>query len=43
LKMIPMESSWINVAPLPGMPAVGVYDPTAHHGVPHVMLLSKTM
>jgi hypothetical protein len=21
---------------------VGVYDPTAHHGVPHMMLLSRT-
>jgi hypothetical protein len=22
--------------------SVGVYDPTAHHGVPHEMLLSRT-
>jgi hypothetical protein len=22
---------------------VGVYDPTMHHGVPHVMLLSRTV
>jgi hypothetical protein len=28
--------------PLPGAPAVGVYDPIAHHGVPHVMLLNMT-
>jgi hypothetical protein len=42
LKMIAMESSWINVAPLLGMPAVGVYDLTADHEVPHVMLLSRT-
>jgi hypothetical protein len=43
LKMIAMESSWINVSPLSGAPDVGVYDPTAHHRVPHVMLLSRTM
>jgi hypothetical protein len=40
--MIHMESLWINVAPLPGVPAVGVYDPSAHQGVLHVMLLSRT-
>jgi hypothetical protein len=43
LKMIAMELSWINVAPLPGVSVISVYDLTAHHGVPHVMLLSRTM
>jgi hypothetical protein len=42
LKTIAMESSGINVAPLAGAPDVGVYDPTAHHEVPHVMLLGRT-
>jgi hypothetical protein len=42
LKIIAMDSSWINVAPLPGAPFVDVYGPTTHHGVPHVMLLSST-
>jgi hypothetical protein len=37
-----MESLWINVAPLPGALAVDVYDPTAHHGVSHVILLDRT-
>jgi hypothetical protein len=42
LKMIVMESSSINVAPLPGAPAVGVCDATAHHRVTHMMLLGRT-
>ena len=42
LKTIAMESSWINVAPLPGAPTISVYDPTAHYWVPHMMLLSRT-
>jgi hypothetical protein len=29
--------------PLPGVPAICVYDPTAHHEVSHVMLLGRTM
>jgi hypothetical protein len=33
-----MELLFINVAPLPGVPAVGVCDPTAHHGVTHVIV-----
>jgi hypothetical protein len=41
LKMIAMWSLGINVTPLPSAPAVGVYDSTAHHEVPHVMLLSR--
>jgi hypothetical protein len=28
--------------PLPSALAVGVYDPTAHHEVPHIVLLSRT-
>jgi hypothetical protein len=28
--------------PIAIAPSVRVYDPTAHHGVPHVMLLSRT-
>jgi hypothetical protein len=28
--------------PLPSAPAVGVYDPTAHHSVSRVMLLGRT-
>jgi hypothetical protein len=42
LKMIAMESSWINIAPLPSTPAVNVYDLIVHHGVPHMRLLSRT-
>jgi hypothetical protein len=37
LKMMAMESSCINVAPLPGAPTAGVYDSTAHHDVTHMM------
>jgi hypothetical protein len=29
-------------SPLPGAPDVGVCDPTVHHGVIHIMLLSRT-
>jgi hypothetical protein len=29
--------------PLPGVPAVGVCDPTVHHGVTHMMLLGRTV
>jgi hypothetical protein len=28
--------------PLPGTSVVGVYDPTAHHEVSHIMLLGRT-
>jgi hypothetical protein len=41
LKKLVMDSSWINVAPLRGTTVFGVYNPTAHHEVPHVMLLSR--
>jgi hypothetical protein len=41
--MMAIELAWISDTPLPGAPAVGVWDPTAHPGLPLEVLLGRTM
>ena len=38
-----IELTWINDTPLLGAPAVGVWSPTAHPGLPLVVLLDRTV
>jgi hypothetical protein len=42
LKVTAMESAFINVAPLPGAPAIGVCDPTTHYVDTHKVILGRT-
>jgi hypothetical protein len=39
--MMAIELAWISDTPLPGAPAVGVWDPTAHPGLPLEVLLGR--
>jgi hypothetical protein len=38
-----IELAWISDTPLPGAPADGVWDPTAHPGLPLEVLLGRTV
>ena len=42
LKVTAMESAFINVAPLPGAPAIDVCDPTTHYVDTHKVILGRT-
>jgi hypothetical protein len=38
-----IELAWIKDTPLPGAPAVNVWSPTVHPGLPHEVLLGRTV
>jgi hypothetical protein len=38
-----IELAWVNDTPLPGALAVGVWSPTAHPGLPLMVLLDRTV
>jgi hypothetical protein len=38
-----IKLAWINNTPLPGAPAVGVWSPTVHPGLPLKVLLGRTV
>jgi hypothetical protein len=42
-KVMAIELAWINDTPLPGAPAVSVWGPTAHPGLPLEVLLGRTV
>jgi hypothetical protein len=41
--MMAIELAWISDTPLPDAPTVGVWDPTAHPGLPLEVLLGRTV
>jgi hypothetical protein len=38
-----IELAWVNDTPLPGAPAVRVWSPTTHPGLPLTVLLGRTV